>query len=397
MIEEDDRNSRERTLVALSHREPDRVPFDLGGTVDTGIHYIAYRNLLLHLNKSHLLKDLGEDETKLLDPIQGIVSIDEEVARYLRTDVRAFRPNDPSSWDLTVLKAGHNKAIIDELGVKWTKRNGEHYFDQTSEGHPLSALVDLEDIERYPWPDAGDPARTAAGLRESIEKHSKDYAITLGDPFGGILATGFRMRGYANFYMDLAAKPSLACSLMDKITELKMEYWRLALDKVGDLINVIVLEDDLGQQDRTLVSPKMYRKLIKPRYRRLINLLKERKSPWTYIFFHTDGSVYNVLPDLIEMGIDILNPVQVSAAKMDPAKLKKEFGNEITFWGGGVDTQQVLPFAKPEEVKQEVRKRIEELAPGGGFVFSTIHNIQPDVPPENLIAMWEALQEYGKY
>ena len=197
--------------------------------------------------------------------------------------------------------------------------------------------------------------------------------------------------------MDLAAKPSLACSLMDKITELKMEYWRLALDKVGDLINVIVLEDDLGQQDRTLVSPKMYRKLIKPRYRRLINLLKERKSPWTYIFFHTDGSVYNVLPDLIEMGIDILNPVQVSAAKMDPAKLKKEFGNEITFWGGGVDTQQVLPFAKPEEVKQEVRKRIEELAPGGGFVFSTIHNIQPDVPPENLIAMWEALQEYGKY
>lgn len=384
-------------LVALSHREPDRVPFDLGGTVDTGIHYIAYRNLLLHLNKSHLLKDLGEDETNLLDPIQGIVSIDEEVARYLRTDVRAFRPNDPSSWDLTVLKAGHNKAIIDELGVKWTKRSGEHYFDQTSEGHPLSALVDLEDIERYPWPDAGDPARTAAGLRESIEKHSKDYAITLGDPFGGILATGFRMRGYANFYMDLAAKPSLACSLMDKITELKMEYWRLALDKVGDLINVIVLEDDLGQQDRTLVSPKMYRKLIKPRYRRLINLLKERKSPWTYIFFHTDGSVYDVLPDLIEMGIDILNPVQVSAAKMDPAKLKKEFGNEITFWGGGVDTQQVLPFAKPEEVKQEVRKRIEELAPGGGFVFSTIHNIQPDVPPKNLIAMWEALQEYGKY
>lgn len=168
------------------------------------------------------------------------------------------------------------------------------------------------------------------------------------------------------------------------------------LKRLGKYCVVVGEADDLGVQDTTAISPEMYRKYVKPRHKKLFSHIK-KLSPHCYIFLHSCGSVYDVISDLIEVGVDILNPVQVSAAKMDTRKLKKEFGKDLTFWGGGVDTQDILPHRSPQQVKDEVRRRIDDLAPGGGFVFATMHNIQDDVPPENIMAMWEILREYGVY
>ena len=385
--------SKDRLLIALEHKEPDRIPYDLGATVDTGIHYLAYQNLLTYLKKEYLCKE--KEETTFMDYFQGVVQIDEEIFDQLKVDVRGIMPNNPSNWRLNIEKEGRYETILDELGMKWFKLPNGYYFDQTKEGHPLANITSAKEIENYNWPNVADPNRME-GLREKIKNFGKEYPIAVGDPFGGIFALGFRMRGYENFYLDLAGNPSLACSLMDKLTDLKIQFWDTVLDEIGDLIHIIVIEDDLGEQDRTIVSPKMYRKLVKPRHKRLFSFIKP-KAPELYIFFHSDGSIYDVIPDLIEIGIDILNPIQVSAAKMDTKRLKKEFGNEITFWGGGCDTQRVLPYGILQEVRDEVKKRIDDLAPGGGFIFNTVHNIQADVPPENIMAMWETLQRYGKY
>jgi len=385
--------SKERILTALEHREPDRIPYDLGATVDTGIHYICYRNLLQYMEKKYLIKE--KEQTQFMDLAIGAVQVDREVVEELRIDARGIVPSCSLRWEESVKKEGDYEVMIDELGAKWFRPPGGYYFDQKAGSYPLAGMASIAEIEDYDWPNLAAPGRIR-GLREKIEELGKDYAIALGDPFGGIFALGFRMRGYLNFYLDLAGNSSLAYSLMDKFTELKIQYWDAVLDEVGGLIDIIVYEDDLGQQDRTLISPSMYRKLVKPYHRTIFSFIKQ-KTPSTYILMHSDGSIYDLIPDLIEIGVDIINPVQVSAFNMDSKTLKKEFGDELVFWGGGVDTQGVLSFGTPDEVRDEVKRRIEDLAPGGGFVFSAIHDIQPEVTPDNFMAMWETLQEYGKY
>jgi len=205
------------------------------------------------------------------------------------------------------------------------------------------------------------------------------------------------MRGYREFYLDLAGNPALAYELMDYVVDLKIRYWEEVLENVGDMIDVVVLEDDLGQQDRLLVSPSMYREVVKPRHKRIFSFLRSKLRDQTYLMLHSDGAILELIPDLIEMGVQILNPIQSSAAGMNLEALKKEFGKDLVFWGGGIESQGVLSFGTPDEVRNAVARNIEILAPGGGFVFSVVHNIQPEVPPENILAMWEALQEYGIY
>lgn len=175
-----------------------------------------------------------------------------------------------------------------------------------------------------------------------------------------------------------------------------MRYWEKALSIVGDLVDVVQEGDDYGGQNGLLISPQIWRQVFKPRLKQLFSHIK-RHAPHVFVFFHSCGSIYEIIPDLIEVGVDILNPVQVAAANMDTKRLKREFGKDLTFWGGGVDKQKVLPRETPEQVREEVKRRIEDLAVGGGFVFTTVHNIQADVPPENILAMWEALQEFGRY
>jgi len=386
---------RDRILTTLKHKEPDCIPYDLGGTSITGIHFIAYQNLLRYLGKDHLLKK--EQEAWYYEKLQGLTKIDEGIKQELKVDTRGAKFRSPSAWKFEIKEMGDRKAFTDELGCVWISSEDEYYFDQRpGESHPLVDLDKPGDLENYPWPNPSDTARVK-NLRSELKKiREAGYAVIIEAPFNGIFSLGFRMRGYTNFYEDLGINQSLACSLMDKLTDLKINFWNMALEEIGDLVDIIVELDDLGAQYGTLISPKMYKELVKPRHKRLFSFIK-KKAPHSYLFLHSDGSLYDIIPDLIEAGIDILNPVQTSAVKMDSAKLKREFGDSLSFWGGGVDTQNVLGKATPDQVKSEVKRRINDLAPGGGYVFAAIHNIQADVPPENFMAMWETLQDNKRY
>jgi uroporphyrinogen decarboxylase len=203
-----------------------------------------------------------------------------------------------------------------------------------------------------------------------------------------------RLRGMEAFLVDLVESPAEAGHLVDRILAVKLDYWRAALAALGDLVDVAAEGDDYGTQQSLLVSPATFRSVFKPRLAELVRTMK-RSAPDAFVFFHSCGSVRKILPDFIEIGIDVLNPVQTTAAGMEPAALKRDFGKEVSFWGGGVDTQGILPRGTRAEVRDDVRRNVEALAPGGGFVFCTVHNIQADVPPENVMAMVEALRSHA--
>lgn len=387
--------SKKRILTALAHKEPDRIPFDLGATALSSIHYTSYNDLVRYLGKEHLVRD--KEDTAFMDLVQSIVQIDIDIVREFKVDARGLIPGSFGvKWDDHVQKEGDDYILVDGFGAKWFRPSNGYYFDQKPDSFPLSHIEDEADIKTLELPNPYSQD-IYEDLKDNLEKLGKDYAIVMGDPVGGIFATGFKLRGYDNFYLDLAGNPSMAAGLMDKLTDLKIQYWDRVLDEVGDLIDIALFEDDLGIQNTTMISPQMYRDLIKPRHERLFSFVKQKTSGPIQIMLHSDGSIYDLIPDLIDIGVDILNPIQVSAAKMDTLQLKMEFGSELVFWGAGVDTQGVLAFGTAAEVKDEVKRRIDDLAPGGGLVFAAIHNIQPNVSPRNIMAMWETLQEYGKY
>ncbi|NMB16138.1 MAG: uroporphyrinogen-III decarboxylase [Firmicutes bacterium] len=380
-------NSAERILTALAHKEADRIPFDLGGTHSSGINVHAYRALLDHLGI--------EEEVKITNLSSQLAEVGEQLCDLWGIDTRGMFPRSPSTWKLQIEEEGDYRSYFDEWGIKWMMpKEGGHYYDMRQ--HPLQGCT-IEDLDKYSWPNPRDPARIEGLRDEATRLRESGRAVLMAGTIGnGFLHTGNWLEGYEDFFADLAGDPDKACKLMDKVLELKLNYWDMVLGEVGDLLHIVCELDDLGTQGGPLVSPDMYRRLIKPRQQQLFSFIKKR-APHVKIYFHSCGSVYHFIGDLIEVGVDILNPVQVAAADMDTKRLKKEFGQDIVFWGGGVDTQRVLPYGTPQEVRDEVKRRIDDLAPGGGFVFSTVHNIQGDVPPENIVAVWETLQEYGRY
>ncbi|MGD2174385.1 MAG: uroporphyrinogen decarboxylase family protein, partial [Candidatus Brocadiaceae bacterium] len=309
----------------------------------------------------------------------------EEALQRLGVDTRYVMPGSPQGWERHVAEDSTGYTYVDRWGIelRMPKEDG-YYFDMV--GHPLDGLT-VEDLDSYPWPDPQDPGLTE-GLREQAQMLSEqtDYAL-VGDPSTSLFERAWYLRGFQNFMIDLVTDESFATALLDRILELRMAGLESFLGEVGDYIHVIRLGDDLGQQGGPLIAPPLYRRLVKPRQRELIRFIKARTD--AYVFYHTCGSVVEFVPDLIEIGVDILNPVQVSAKGMDPAQLKDRYGDRLCFWGG-VDTQHVLPHGTPEEVRQEARRRIEQLAAGGGYVLNAVHNIQPDVPPENVLAMYAA-------
>ena len=380
-------NSRERVLCTLDHKEPDRVPFDLSSTGSTEIALKAYRNLLNYLGI--------KKKVETLTLVAQRACVDEIVLKKMNVDTRGIHPNVPIQWKVKTKEDDHYTYYKDGWGIirKMPKIRGLYYDFAVS---PLFN-ANIDDIEKYPWPNPTD-AGIFRGLKEKVFRLYKatDAALVVGRTFGnGILTMGGWLEGYENWFCDLISNPKRVNKIMNKILELKMKYWDRMLTEIGDYVDIVVEYDDLGAQDSLLISPELYRKYIKPRQKELFDFIK-KKSP-VYIFFHSDGAVYDLIPDLIEVGIDILNPVQIGLPKMDARVLKKEFGNYLTFWGGGVDTQHTLPHGTPKEVKYEVKRRIQDLSPRGGFIFATVHAIQADVPPENIMAMWEALQEYGVY
>lgn len=219
----------------------------------------------------------------------------------------------------------------------------------------------------------------------------------------GLFEMAQRVRGMENILCDLMIDEKAAEILLEKLLELKQRFWTMALEALGDVVDIVVEGDDYGTQDSQLISQEVFQKFMKPRLTRLFDTIKSGlKAKKTdedkgYIFFHSCGNIRPLLPDFIEMGVDILNPVHISATGMEPTLLKKDFGRYVTFWGGGVETQKVLPTGTPQQIRDDVRNNLEVMMPDGGFVFNTIHNIQADVPPRNIIAMWDAMREFGVY
>lgn len=384
--------SYDRVRAALEHREPDRIPFDLGGTVVTGMNRTTYAGLRDCLG-------LPNREVETYHITQQLARIDEDVHERLGTDVRPLDPEPARNAPLAepIVRQGDYLTFTNEWGIGWRMPvAGGFYYDMC--GHPLADAESPADIERHAWPDPLEPGRFTT-LRERAEHYrlDSDKPCVLGRCAAGTFELALWMRGFENFFMDLAADPGLADALLSKITEIKAAYWEKALGTVGDAVLIVSEADDLATQRGLMISPEMYRRFIFPQHKRLFEHIRKCARSQVYIFYHSCGAVRPMIPTLIEEGIDILNPVQVSAEGMDTAALKREFGRDITFWGGGVDTQRILPRGTPQEIRDEVRRRIDDLAPGGGFVFSTVHNVQADVPPGNYMAMWETLQEFGHY
>jgi len=381
-------NSRERVLLTLNHREPDRVPFDLGGTVVTGIHhkaYVAWRQAL----------GLPPREPQIVDMIQQLARVDDDMMDRLAVDMRNISPRSSASFQITVGDMGEYTYFHDEFGIGWrSPKDGGWYYDMFD--HPLRGEKTVEDIERFPLPDPLDPARFV-GLREAAlrVRDEEQRAVVFGNISAGIFEMLTWTRGYEDAYADWGASSPVAIKFMDRMLQLQLAYWEKALSLVGDVIDVAQIADDIAGQNSPLISPRSYRKLLKPVHKELCDFIHARTN--AKIFMHSCGAIRAFIPEFIEIGVDIINPVQVSATGMDSAELKREFGKDIVFWGGGVDTQHVLGTGTSEEVRAEVKRRIEDFKPGGGFVFNTVHNIQGNVPAENLMAMWEALREYGVY
>ena len=382
-------NSRERLLITLDHREPDRIPRDLGSIQVSGIHEIAYQNLRQALG-------LPATATNLCDTIQQLATVEDDVVERLGIDVRGLYPLNSHNWNIVEEDVGEYWAYHDEWGITHHRpKEGGLYYSIVEVPLPKFDFTE-EEIEQYPWPDMGARWRVA-GLRELAEGfRAAGYAVVLKDAFAGIFEFAQRVVGMENLLLLMGMDEKRAGTLFDKMLDLKLAYWRTALEELGDLVDVVTYADDYGTQISQLISPAMFRRQLKPRVRQVFEL-QAQLAPHAKRLFHSDGNVRPLIPDFIEMGVDILNPVQATAAGMDPTDLKQEFGQELIFWGGGIDTQGILPNGTPQEVKDDVKRNIDALAAGGGYVFNTVHNIQADVPPKNILAMWEALQEYGVY
>jgi uroporphyrinogen decarboxylase len=384
--------SRERVLAALDHRVPDRVPLDLGGN-QTGIHRNAYASLVERLGLS-----AGKGERiEIMDAVQQLARPSEAVLERLRIDTRYVAAGPASDWKGGMVDAVRGGRIwhdlTDEFGVRWSMPDDQMlYMDLTH--HPL-ATATIRDLEDYPWPKGDDPGRFA-GLRERAQRLRKEspYAVVSGIS-GVVYETCWYMRGLEQWYCDLLLDPAFCAALLDRTLRFWMDWFRVFLDEVADLVDVIMIGDDLAGQDGPLFNPELYRSLVKPRHRRLVQYIRSRTK--AKIWYHTCGSCAPYIPDLMDNGIDILNPVQTSARNMDPRSLKRSFGDRLVFWGGGCDSQHVLPNGRPEEVSADVRANLAAFMPGGGYIFNNIHNIQGEVPADNVLAMYDTAWEYGFY
>ncbi|UCF96086.1 MAG: hypothetical protein JSV89_12970 [Spirochaetaceae bacterium] len=376
--------SRERVMAALSLREPDRIPIDLGQAGGDGITIKAYENLIGYLG-------LPARQIRIQNRAAQTAQVDEDVLQRFHVDTRRL---DLGSPDCRQEKNVGENSYIDEWGL--VRKRPEHGFYYDIVSSPMAKMDTGTAIEQFPWPDPHDPGRFR-GLKEAAKDlhENSDYAVILQVNCTFFLRCG-ELRGWENFYMDLAAEPEFASALMNRYLDFKLAIAERALDEVEENVDVVYcLSDDLGMSDRTIVSPEMYRELIKPIQKRLFDFFKARTPAKR--FYHCDGAVYPIIGDFIEIGTEAFNPIQVSAAGMnDTKRLKREFGDRLAFWGA-IDTYTIMPFGTVEDVRREVSERIHDLGPGGGYVLCAVHNIQPDVPPENVVAMYETAYEMGRY
>jgi len=395
--------SRERILAVLSRRPPDRLPVDFGGTGVTGITGVAYGQLRRYLGldgRPLRLFDLNQQLAVVEPAARELAGGD---ALLLIPGAREYRPWElpdgtpcqvPVGWQ-PVREPDGSDTLMGPYGKPLLRRLADSYWFSPA-GPLCPGLESAADLPRFlPMIRYMDRAsyhdESLAELATRAQRAYEETDLALVGHFGGhIFAAAQLLRGMESFMCDLLADPLFAQALMDTLAEAHMEEFDHWIAALGPYLQVVALADDLGTQVGPQISPELFRRLVRPPLERLYRHLKARTQ--AKLFLHSCGSVYRLIPDLIEMGVDILNPVQVSAADMDPARLQREFGRDLIFWGGGCDTQHVLPFGTPAQVREEVKRRLGELGPDG-FVFAQVHNIQPGVPPENLVAMWQAARE----
>lgn len=398
--------SRERVLTALAHKEPDRVPIDFGGMRSTGVMAIAYNKLKAHLG-------ITGGETRVYDTMQQLALPEPPILERFHVDVidsLNALGRFPEEWkDWTLPDGSPAKAPVSfdpvlEDGV-WVVRNAEGipimrrtetclYFEPCH--NPLAEAETFADVDRLlDWQPVSraDIQETKARVKWLYE--NTEYAIMFG--FGGnILEGGQNAFGWERFMVEVALNTELVEYALDKMVDVYMEDLRTYLDEIGPYIQLIQMGDDLGTQTATMLSPNLYRRVVKPRHAKQYHYIREHPAG-VHVFLHACGSCYDIMGDLVDEGVEALNPVQTSAAGMDPRRLKREFGDKLTFWGGGCDTQSVLPNSTPGEIDRHVKERIEIFAPGGGYVFNQIHNVQANVPPENVVACYDAAWKHRGY
>lgn len=395
---------RERIESALAHRESDRIPVDLGASESSGIHGIAYNRLKRHLG-------IKGGRTQIYDLTQMIAKVEPEVLQAVGADAipLLIEPHQWKNWrlpdgspceipagaNIRTDASGNRELVADDGTVVAVCPTGSYYFDTcyhalANASSPVDIEKGLEHLRRFDWPSFCDESYADLNRKARYLHEQTDRAI-VGNLWVHVFAAGQILRGFENFMVDLLADKPLAHALMGRLVDCYEERVRKYVEAVGRYCTIIQVNDDLGTQNGLQLAPETYREMVKPYHARLWGLIK--KLSGKPLLLHSCGSIYELIPDLIEIGVDAINPVQVQAANMDSKRLKKEFGKDLVFWGGGCDTQNVLGRVSSVAVKEEVRRRCADLAPGGGFIFCQVHNIQPNVPPENILAMYAALEK----
>ncbi len=414
-------NSRERVRLAINHKEADRVPIDLGGMRSTGISTIAYNRL-----RKKLIINKGI--AKMYDFIQQLAFPEKEIRDVFHIDTidaaQAFLKND-DDWKQWTLNNGTKCLIPKYLDIEIEKdltvylkdKNGfvlgkkpktSLYVDQVYWVYKnlpkIPETIKDEDLNKEMWsiPDPEwslnifDDEQYEIFIRNIKELYENtDYAILL--MVGcNLFEKGTFLRGFENFLCDIYVDRKGVERLHNKLMEKYLKLLDRVIKGVGEYVDILVFGgDDLGSNRAGWMSPDIFKDLFKPKYKKMWDFVHDNSD--CKVFLHSCGSIYEYIPHLIDVGVDILNPVQTSARNMEPEKLKKEFGKDLTFWGGGCDTGDILPNKTPKEIKEHVKKRIDIFSKNGGFVFNQVHNILADVPPENVIAMLEAAYEFGFY
>jgi uroporphyrinogen decarboxylase len=381
-------SSRERVLAAMNHQEPDRVPFLLGAGNTTGIQMPAYQRL-------KALLGIQAPDNYLYDwPELGTASIDESTLVRLGSDVRGVFDRHPAANIEGNRARQAGEPFVDSWGIGQVEVEPGVWFPGI---HPLADATTRAELAAYPgWPDMDDASRFAHMKAQAAKLANKNQYAIMATPWLLFpFERAIHMQGMEPFFLNMAMRPDFATDLIKRCAEHCKTLMGHILEELGDNVDIIKIGDDLGSSTSLLISPHMYRRLLKPIHADYIAFIKERTQ--AKLFFHTDGDVFPLIDDLIEIGVDILNPIQTSAGKMsDIATLKKRYGKNLVLCGA-VDTMRVLPFGSPAQVREEVRRVIEHLAPGGGYILASVHTIQKNVPPENILAMIEALEMYGRY
>lgn len=410
-------NSRERVMASINHKEPDRVPIDLGSSPNTGISAIAYNNLKKFLGiktgntRIHdVFLQLAIPEEEILNLFQVDVldighTFNLEDEKWYDIDINGIQAQFPTWFQPNINPDGSLDVVHSDGTVLASMSKNSYVLDQTyfpcNDKYPSNMIELIKALQKnYAYVCVSPPLaylnqkgfwRTLR--KNAIEMRNKtDKAIVLYAGFT-LFQFGATMKRMDKFLVDLIRKPQKIEKFLDLMMELYFVSARQICKYVGDIVDIVCFGDDFGENNGPIMNPRIFRKIFKPRHAQLIDYIKRNSK--MKILLHSCGSVVDFIPDFIEMGFDILNPVQINTKGMDPKYLKKNFGEDITFWGGGVDTSNVVNRKKPEEVKKHVKELLEIFFTGGGYVWNTVHNILPDVPPENIVAMFEAINEFN--